>query len=432
MSSNAGDLPKSQGLASRVKASSPLGTAIFLGLRSADVALQYNMFHAGWGVRFIQYLGGATVPQTSPRYLGLAPYPAILTAMAVGSSLKHCLWVTTISEQEMQPFAASVIGVVGSINNTLNALLSIWAFTSMAPTVASAESILDVCSASPMVSLGIGVYSLGLITELLSEIQRKRFKENPANAGKPYGGGLFSLATNINYGGFTLWRSGYAIAAAGLPWGLFSAGFFAYDFATRAIPELDDYCTQREDWKIVRYRHWRVRIVLATTVPRRKRRIIHRLKERLPAILIRHAASSIVEIRTRIVAEAVQGVNVINHPTVTFIAPLEEAVTAGAAATHTAIVPPVDRVDSQIGSDRSGPGASLRLRVDPGGGRISPDCHASDVARKDQVEDGWSCHGAGDGEQKERERIHLQQVHIQGNNPVEGSVGVASLGYILF
>lgn len=245
MVNNAGELPKSQGLASRVKASSPLGTALFLGLRSADVALQYSIFHAGWGVKLIQYLGGTAVPQTGSLYLGLTPYSAILTAMAVGSTLKQSLWVTTISEQEMQPFAASVIGVIASINNTLNSLLSIWAVTSMAPAIASAESMVDVCSASPMVSLGIGLYSLGVVTELLSEIQRKRFKENPANAGKPYGGGLFSLATNINYGGFTLWRSGYAIAAAGLPWCLFTAGWFAYDFATRAIPELDDYCTQR-------------------------------------------------------------------------------------------------------------------------------------------------------------------------------------------
>lgn len=94
-------------------------------------------------------------------------------------------------------------------------------------------------------------------------------------------------------------------------------------------------------------------------------------------------------------AEAVQGVNIINYPTVTSIdqiswahVPLEEALAAGAAATHTAIVPPVDRIDAQIGSDRSGPGAGLRHRVDPGGGSVRPDFHAGNVARKDQVEDG--------------------------------------------
>ena len=79
----------------------------------------------------------------------------------------------------------------------------------------------------------------------MSEIQRKVFKDKPENKGKPYGGGLFGLATNINYGGYTLWRAGYAVAAAGLPWGALVGAFFFYDFTTRAIPALDQYCTDR-------------------------------------------------------------------------------------------------------------------------------------------------------------------------------------------
>lgn len=244
MANNTDGRPKSNRLASRVKAPSPLGTAIFLGLRSANVALQYSIFHAGWGAKLIQALGGTVVPQTGRLYLGLTPYSAILTALALGSTLKHNVWITTISEQEMQPFAAWRIGVANTINDTLNSLFSIWTLTSMAPSINAAGSIVDVCLASPIVSLGIGLYSVGIATELISEIQRKRFKDDPANRGKPYGGGLFSLATHINYGGYTLWRSGYAIAAAGLPWGLLLAALSVYVFTTRAIPSLDDYCTR--------------------------------------------------------------------------------------------------------------------------------------------------------------------------------------------
>ena len=79
----------------------------------------------------------------------------------------------------------------------------------------------------------------------MSEIQRKRFKDKPENKGKLYGGGLFGLATNINYGGYTLWRTGYAVAAAGLPWGALTGALAFYDFSTRAIPVLDQYCTDR-------------------------------------------------------------------------------------------------------------------------------------------------------------------------------------------
>lgn len=245
MANETGGPPKSLGLGSRVKAPSPLGTAIFLALRSADLPLQYSMFHAGWGAKLIQTLGGSTVSQTGRLYLGLTPYSAILTALAVGTTVKQSVWVTAVSEQEMRPLAACFIAAMMTVSNTLSSLLSIWTVTSMSPAIASAGSIMDVCSASPIVSLGLGLYSVGMVIEFFSEIQRKRFKENPANKGKPYGGGLFSLATHINYGGYTVWRIGYAIVAAGLPWGLFTAGLTAHVFTTSIIPELDDYCTRR-------------------------------------------------------------------------------------------------------------------------------------------------------------------------------------------
>ena len=100
-------------------------------------------------------------------------------------------------------------------------------------------------SSSPTFLLGVGMYAVGMLTEVISEFQRKAFKADPANKGKPYGGGLFSLATNINYGGYTVWRAGYAITAAGLPWGAVVGGWFFYDFATRGVPVLDQYCTER-------------------------------------------------------------------------------------------------------------------------------------------------------------------------------------------
>ena len=93
--------------------------------------------------------------------------------------------------------------------------------------------------------LGLGLYTVGLVTEYASEVDRKRFKNKPENKGKPYGGGLWSWATHINYGGFMLWRAGNAVVAAGLPWGAAIGALFFYDFTTRSIPELDRYCTDR-------------------------------------------------------------------------------------------------------------------------------------------------------------------------------------------
>ena len=236
---------------SREKKSSPFGTSIFIGLRAADTVFQYSILQRGWGSQLIQSLGGSVVPFATPRspalaYFGLGPYPAILSALALGSFTKHIVWILGISEQEMTPVAALMIGVINTAINTLNTMLSLWSLTSAAPQMATqSASIKDVVSSSPTLMLGLGLYSVGIITEFVFEADRKRFKDKPENKGKPYGGGLWSWATNINYGGYTLWRAGYAVAAAGLPWGAVTGAFFFYDLTTRAIPSLDKYCTER-------------------------------------------------------------------------------------------------------------------------------------------------------------------------------------------
>lgn len=236
---------------SREKKPSPLGTSIFVGLRAADTVLQYSILKRGWGSQFIQLLGGSVVPFAAPRdpalaYLGLGPYPAILSALTLSCSTKHIAWVLGISEQEMTPAAAFRIGVVNVVMDTVSTMLSLWTLTSAAPQMATqSASIKDVITSSPTLMLGLGLYSVGLSIELASELDRKRFKDKPENKGKPYGGGLWSWATNINYGGFTLYRAGYAVVAAGLPWGLATGAFFLYDLGTRAAPALDKYCTEK-------------------------------------------------------------------------------------------------------------------------------------------------------------------------------------------
>lgn len=91
-----------------------------------------------------------------------------------------------------------------------------------------------------------------------------------------------------------------------------------------------------------------------------------------------------------------------------------DAAATAAAAPHAAVVSPVDRVDAQVGSDLSGPGAGLRQRVDPGCNGVSADTHARDVGRIGRVEDGGlSCCGVGDGEQEECESVDLEWRHVQ-------------------
>ncbi|KAI9815233.1 MAG: hypothetical protein M1827_002713 [Pycnora praestabilis] len=239
---------------SRKKAPSPLGTTIFVGLRSADVFLQYAMIQRGWGAQIISMLGGrAIAPMLSTTAgaaggtgglfgLGLQPYYVMIAAMSLGSMVKQNVQVLFVQEQEMPLTTALILGVVTMVLHSVNTLLSLWVVTSQAP--AAATTFTDML-ASPTIAGALTLYVVGILTESISEIQRRTFKKDSKNKGKPYGGGLFSLATNINYGGYTLWRSGYAMAAAGPLWAMAIGGMAFYDFTTRGIPVMDKYCTEK-------------------------------------------------------------------------------------------------------------------------------------------------------------------------------------------
>ncbi|WP_439876256.1 DUF1295 domain-containing protein [Bacillus mycoides] len=80
----------------------------------------------------------------------------------------------------------------------------------------------------------------GSILNTVSELLRKPFKDNPANQGKLYTGGLFKYAIHINYLGDCLWVLGLALISNNIyslliPLGLFIV--FVFDY----IPKSDDY-----------------------------------------------------------------------------------------------------------------------------------------------------------------------------------------------
>nr|OQO15564.1 hypothetical protein B0A51_17649 [Rachicladosporium sp. CCFEE 5018] len=224
---------------SRVKRSTPTGTILLVVLRLADIAWQYMLF-SRWGRVPIEAAGGqiSSVAQqnTTGAFLGLQPYYFGLLVCAIGASYKQIVWVIFTSEQECPPQAAIMIGVFNTVFNSINALLSLWSWSSAATN--------DPLGSTAFL-LGAGLFGLGIFFEQVSEIQRKSFKSDPKNKGKPYAGGLFSIALNINYGGYTLWRAGYAMVAAGYFWGAFIGVFFFYDFYARALPILDKYCIER-------------------------------------------------------------------------------------------------------------------------------------------------------------------------------------------
>jgi len=253
------------GASDRRKGFSLAGAATFTLLRLADIPLQYYLV-SGAGTSLIRYLGGTAVTQplltpsnTSP--LGLSPYNTLIVALATASAAKHIFWVLCTCDYVFPAPIAVVVATYNCVLNSANTLLALWALTSNSPTNTLSLTALLSQSWSTLLNptkstlpYGVALFTVGLATEWIAEIQRKAFKDRPENKDKPFSEGLFGLATNINYGGYTLWRTGYAIVCAGLPWAVAVATWVGGDFVFRAVPGMEAYCEQRygEQWKQVR------------------------------------------------------------------------------------------------------------------------------------------------------------------------------------
>lgn len=231
--------PSAMFLATRKKGPSRIGTILFTILRLLDLPLQYYLLHSGLSHRIISSLGGTPVSlPTGPGSLALSPYQSLILLLALGSTAKQLYWLLFINTEVFSAPFATLIAVYNTLLNTLNTLLSLWLLTSNSPS--PGHSALH--SSLP---LGVALYATGLWAEWWCEVQRKAFKADPKNQGKLYTGGFFSLARNINYGGYTLWRVGYGIVCAGLPWGMVMGAWLAGDFINRAIPNLEGYVEGR-------------------------------------------------------------------------------------------------------------------------------------------------------------------------------------------
>ncbi|KAJ4471979.1 hypothetical protein J3R30DRAFT_3709385 [Lentinula aciculospora] len=234
--------------------SAPFFRSLFVLFRALDLPLQYAILSSrSLAAPLIQALGGTPIPPTGrPLFLmgtntGLSPQRAILFSMAIGSFVKQSYWVTAISQEPLPPGASGVIGAFNTLMNSLNSIF----FTTVATSVLSYPAVDRNETRLPVQTIiGLGLYTLGMIMEWGSEIQRLKFKKDPRNKGRVYAGGFFGFARHVNYGGYVLWRTGFALAAAGWTWGAVIGGFHIYNFLNDGIPELDDYCSKRynEQW----------------------------------------------------------------------------------------------------------------------------------------------------------------------------------------
>lgn len=241
-----------------VKQPSPAGTATFVGLRALDPFLQHQLLAQGLGASFLAKLGLTTIPLSAAVVtrtgiklidrLGLPLERLLLIGMSVGSATKQIFWLTYLSEEEFPTSSALAVSAYNTVCNSINSLLFLAAATSAArstkpftlPRPGSPDSRL----ALP-VALGALLYVVGMVLETGSEYQRKKFKQDPAHKGKLCRTGLWSWARHINYGGYTLWRTGYALAAGGWIAGGVVALLQAGNFASSGTVSLDSYMSMK-------------------------------------------------------------------------------------------------------------------------------------------------------------------------------------------
>ena len=92
--------------------------------------------------------------------------------------------------------------------------------------------------------MGILLFIIGSYINTYSEIQRKRFKDNPNNKGKLYTQGLFQYARHINFFGDVCWVTGWAIITHNLWSGIIpimlTLGFILFN-----IPILSSYLEKK-------------------------------------------------------------------------------------------------------------------------------------------------------------------------------------------
>ena len=223
-----------------VPGTSVAGVRLFAVLRVLDPVLQYAIMSHYLGIGLLPTaLGGTPIDGPNAGFLHLDSYHLLILSMSMGSTIKQVFWAIFISQQELPIDHAVGIAVFNTVFNSLCTALSLWSRTTVC------KSTDPFMFQSPAVLIGVVLYTTGILIELVSEIQRAHFKCDPVNAGKPFSGGLFGWARHINYGGYTLWRSGYAWTTAGPVWGLVVGTFFFRNFAVQGVPELDRYCQNR-------------------------------------------------------------------------------------------------------------------------------------------------------------------------------------------
>ncbi|KAK6338171.1 hypothetical protein TWF730_002246 [Orbilia blumenaviensis] len=189
------------------------GPLFFVAFRTLTVPVQYLILTRSTS---LLPLSSLTLSQT------------LLIAMPSYVAFKHITWSLLLMRERMTlPFA-----FFGGVSDL--------AFESLTSYIYTLSAINPTYSPSLLLP-GTVLNILAVSTELISEIQRYRFKSDPKNQGKIYTGGLWGVVRNVNYACNIAFAFGYASAAGGVLYGMAYSGIYVMNFVFNAIPGIEQY-----------------------------------------------------------------------------------------------------------------------------------------------------------------------------------------------
>ncbi|KAF3288377.1 hypothetical protein TWF970_005453 [Orbilia oligospora] len=209
------------------------GPFLFVAFRTLTVPIQYLILTRSTTLLPLKSL---TLSQT------------LLLAMPSYIAFKHITWSLLLMRERMTlPFA-----FFGGISDLAFECLTSYIYTLHPINPTYSPSLLI-----PGTILNI----IGISTELISEIQRHKFKSDPRNKGKIYTGGLWGIVRNVNYACNILFAFGYASAAGGVVYGVMYSGIYVMNFMGNAIPGIEAYMKGKygSQWEAVEKKvKWRL------------------------------------------------------------------------------------------------------------------------------------------------------------------------------
>ncbi|KAJ3185995.1 hypothetical protein HDU85_000909 [Gaertneriomyces sp. JEL0708] len=208
-----------------------LGKIVFIGLRAADPVIQYCIFTQGWGHATLRYIN---IRPSLPLTGILSPRQTLLITLCSVTVARQIYWLLSLSENAVTSSEAVHVSLFNLTVDTLNSILSL--------TVPGWYCGMKQC-------IGAAIFGVGSLVETVSELQRKYFKKDKKNRGKVNNTGLFRWARHINYGGYVIWRFGYALCT-GSVYAMWNPAMHLWDFTARGIPALDAYMSHKhkDEW----------------------------------------------------------------------------------------------------------------------------------------------------------------------------------------